>query len=130
MRWTTSHFSRRNVVKFREKGTEPIVARPKLAGNNNTYALSAHRRVERRGVEVNFALLPWNLIEGRIIKSWRRNWSIVEEIDNAWKLCPFSIDIRLAYRSFKYKSSNVCCTNRENCFSFSFLREASKVKYR
>lgn len=39
-----------------------------------------------------------------IIKSRRRNRSIVEEIVNAWKLRPFSIDIRLAYRcacSFK-----------------------------
>lgn len=44
--------------------TESIAARPKMAGNNNTYALSAHRRIERRSVEVNFVLLPWNLIEG------------------------------------------------------------------
>lgn len=49
----------------------------------------------------------------------------MEEIDNAWKLCPFSIDIRLVYRSFKYKSSCVLQTEKS---VFLFLFYAKRVK--
>ena len=51
----------------------------------------------------------------------------MEEIDNAWKLCPFSIDIRLAYRSFKYKSSNVCCQTEKTVFLFLFYAKRVKL---